>query len=123
MLSSVVDAVRYYLALVVVMTLPPGVLLWYAIHPFARFWRRFGVKWTYAILAAPTFGLMAVPFFWRDRLFSVEYGSNGPVAIVGVACLVVGVVVAVKRKKYLTFAMKSLFSLTCIRSANRAMNP
>ncbi len=43
------DKVRFYLALLLLAVVPPSVLYWFSIHPFSRFWRRLGVRLTFAI--------------------------------------------------------------------------
>jgi hypothetical protein len=42
--------VRYGLALIIVLTLPPALLFWVFIHPFVRFWRTLGPAWTYGLV-------------------------------------------------------------------------
>lgn len=99
------DVVRYYLALIVLISLPPGLLLWLAIHPFARFWRRLGPGWTYAVLGAPTLALMAAVFWGRRHLLVTEFGTNVPMIALGVMLATAAAMIAVKRKKYLTFGI------------------
>ena len=56
------DTARYILALVTLVGLVPGFLLWFFIHPFAGFWRRLGPVWTYVILSGPVVALMAAVY-------------------------------------------------------------
>ena len=37
---NVLDWIRFILAILVIASFPPALLLWVAIHPFAAFWRR-----------------------------------------------------------------------------------
>jgi protein-S-isoprenylcysteine O-methyltransferase Ste14 len=103
--GETVDSVRYYLALILLMGLPPGLLLWLVIHPLARFWRRLGPGWTYTVLGAPTLALMAGVFWGRGYLLVTEFGTNVPLIALGVTCATAGVAIAVKRKKYLTLSI------------------
>jgi protein-S-isoprenylcysteine O-methyltransferase Ste14 len=97
-----VNDVRYVLALLVLVMMPPGVALWFAIHPFARFWRRFGAGWTYAILSVPSIGLMVAAYLLRRPLLRVEYGTNW--VLVGLGAIVFGAAMTIgwKRRKLLT---------------------
>lgn len=99
------DTLRYVLALLVVVATPPAILLWYVIHPFARFWRRFGAGGTYAILGLPLLVSYGALFRWRDRLLSVEYGTRWPLVGLGVACFAAAVTIALQRRRMLTFAV------------------
>ncbi len=99
------NSVRYYLALILLIGLPPGLLLWLVIHPLVAFWRRLGPGWTYAVLGAPSLALMAGVFWGRGYLLGTEFGTNVPLIALGVMCATAGVAIAVKRKKYLTFAV------------------
>src|SRR3989442_12653236 len=49
------ESIRYYLALVIVVTWPPALLFWFMIHPFVAFWQRLGPWVTYTIV----FSIMA----------------------------------------------------------------
>lgn len=96
------NTARYVLALLLVLTMVPAVLLWFIVHPFVRFWRKLGPVWTWVVLV-PLFGVQ----IWglasvRHSLLAVEYGTNGWLIALAVPFAVAGTVVAVKRRKYLT---------------------
>ena len=99
------NTVRYYTALLVLMALPPGLLLWFFIHPFAKYWRRLGPVWTYAVLSLPVAGIMIAVFLFRQPLLKIEYGTSLPLIAMGVACGIGAVVVQTKRRKHLTKAI------------------
>jgi protein-S-isoprenylcysteine O-methyltransferase Ste14 len=99
------NTVRYYAALLVIMALPPGLLLWFFIHPFARFWRRLGPVWTYVVLSLPVAGLMATAFLLRAQLLAVEYGTSIPLVALAAAFAVCAMVIQTKRRKHLTKAI------------------
>jgi protein-S-isoprenylcysteine O-methyltransferase Ste14 len=70
------DAVRYYLALMLVVTVPPVLLYWLLIHPGIRFWRRLGPAITYGLLL-PLMGLAGVGLFRiRTILLAADFGTN-----------------------------------------------
>ena len=38
------ETLRYGLALLLLSLLPGALLVWFSIHPFVRFWRRFSMR-------------------------------------------------------------------------------
>ncbi len=70
------NSARYVLAILVVASIPPSVLLWVAIHPFAVFWRRVGPVWTYVILGIPAVGYMVGAWFFRKTLLVRDLGTD-----------------------------------------------
>ena len=97
-----VDTVRYYLALVVVVTFPPAFGFWFIVHPFIGFWRRLGSRVTYAImlplLLVSCYGL----FRFRATLLAVDYGTQWVLIGVGFALYALATVVELKCRRYLT---------------------
>ncbi len=98
-------SVRYYVALVVLLSVPPGLLLWFIIHPFASFWRRFGPVWTYSILVLPMVAMMFGLFLVRKPLLTIDFGTRYELIAVGVLVMVGAVTIGIKRKKHLTFGI------------------
>ncbi len=82
------DSVRYYLALILLVILPPMILFWIVVHPLIHFWRRLGPSRTYALVGTPIVVLMVPIFQHRDRLLSIEYGTNYWLLALGVLCLI-----------------------------------
>lgn len=78
------DAVRYYIALFLVVMLPPVLLYWLLIHPFIRFWRRLGPGLTYGLILT-VMGLGGTGLFQARRtLLGLEFGTNYFLAALGV---------------------------------------
>jgi protein-S-isoprenylcysteine O-methyltransferase Ste14 len=100
-----VDTARYILALLTLVGLVPGFLLWFFIHPFAGFWRRLGPVWTYAILSVPVVALMAGVYQARDVLLAREYGTRYSLMALGLLCLVPAGMIARRRRRQLTFGI------------------
>jgi protein-S-isoprenylcysteine O-methyltransferase Ste14 len=100
-----VDAFRAGLAMVVLLALPGGILLWLSIHPFAAGWRRIGAGWTYAILSIPLIALGVVTFRARDRLLAADFGTHWGLIAFGVLCAAGAAVIAAKRRHLLTWAV------------------
>jgi hypothetical protein len=104
-MERIMNTARYVVAVVVLVSLPPGMLLWFVIHPFVGFWRRFGPVWTYVILTGPVIAMMLGLYLGRDTLLGADLGTSIPLIVLAVACLVVAIVTAKKRSKYLTKAI------------------
>ncbi len=96
------DTVRYYAALVLVVTFPPAFGFWFLVHPLIGFWRRLGSRLTYAImfpaLLAACYGLFRV----RRSLLVVDYGTQWVLVGLGVALYALGSVVEIRCRRYLT---------------------
>jgi protein-S-isoprenylcysteine O-methyltransferase Ste14 len=86
----VIDRIRYLLALVSLTVLPPGLLFWLVIHPWARAWRRLGPLQTYLIVLPPVFALGAVLFRVRGRLVGADLGKHW--SLISMAVVLYGVV-------------------------------
>jgi len=97
-----VDTIRYYVALLVLLALPPGLMLWYAIHPFVHFWRRLGPVWTYVVLSVPSVGLCVLMFLARATLLGQDLGMSYPLTALGALFFVAGTIIALMRRKHLT---------------------
>jgi len=96
------DAVRYWLAWLLVVFLPPAILYWFVIHPFARFWRRAGrnagLVAGLTVLMASAFAIAQVAPLWLTR----EYGFSWPLAALGIGCLALAMIIQVRRRRHLT---------------------
>lgn len=70
------DDVRYYVALVTLISFPPPLLSWFLVHPFADKWRRIGVVPCYMFLAA----FLGLTMYWiwtiRDMALDTEFGTH-----------------------------------------------
>ena len=96
------NPIRYLFAVMPVVTVPPLILLWYAIHPFARAWRRIGARWTYGILMVPALGVCWASFTERKTLVGTDLGTRPALIVLGVAALLLAGVLSQVRRKYLT---------------------
>jgi len=96
------NTARYVVAVLLLTGLPPGVGLWFFIHPFASFWRRLGPVWTYSILSLPVVLYMVAAFVARDLLLGVDHGTSYPTIVLAAVCAVGGTWIAIVRRKLLT---------------------
>lgn len=97
------DKARYAVALMVLLTYPPALLLWLGIHPWARHWRRLGMTATYAILGLPMSALVYGLFVLRKTLIGRDLGTSWLLVGLVVVCLAAAGWIARQRYKHLTF--------------------
>lgn len=81
------NSVRYFIALFLVISLPPLFLYWLLVHPFVNFWRGQGIGVTYGcLLTVITAGMVGL-FSIRHFLLSIEYGTSYPFVALGLVLL------------------------------------
>ena len=94
---------RYWMAVLLVIGLPPGVGWWFLVHPFIGFWRKLGPHVTLTIMALCLLASMAGLFVIRDRLLGADLGTHWPLVVLAVPFLVAGGMIQWRRRKLLTF--------------------
>jgi protein-S-isoprenylcysteine O-methyltransferase Ste14 len=75
--------VRYYLGVVSVVVVPLGLLYWLIIHPWARWWRRWGPSRTYLVVLPVLAALGVLLTRVRGTLMGADLGTNG--TLIGIA--------------------------------------
>ena len=78
---------RYFLALFLVVALPPLFTYWLLLHPFVRFWRGRGIGVTYGTLLTITAAGMIGLFSMRHYLLRIDYGTSYLLLALGLLCL------------------------------------
>jgi protein-S-isoprenylcysteine O-methyltransferase Ste14 len=96
------NTARYLVAVLMILTVPPSLGLWYVIHPLTPFWRRFGVRGTYCILLAPVLVLGVALWLARRTLVGTDLGTSLPLLVVAAVAAVCGAAIARKRRRLLT---------------------
>ena len=98
-----VDQIRYWFATMVVATLPPAIVYWFVIHPFASLWRRIGATRALGIIFT-LFGLSIFLLFRvRDLLLGQDLGRPAlPAVIAGLIILTLTIVLQVAVSRQLT---------------------
>jgi steroid 5-alpha reductase family enzyme len=96
------DDFRYILALLVVMGVPGAFAFWFSIHPFVRYWRKVGVRWTYLFHTALLVAVMAAVFQLREPLLGREFGTQPVLIAASAAVYAVAFSVAFERRKGLS---------------------
>jgi protein-S-isoprenylcysteine O-methyltransferase Ste14 len=104
-----VDTIRFLLALILVVSLPPLFLYWLLIHPLITFWRAKGVGVTYTVvLTLVAIGMIGL-FSIRHELLATDFGTSYPLLILGILCLVLAGAMRLAIQKHLT--VKALLGL------------
>jgi protein-S-isoprenylcysteine O-methyltransferase Ste14 len=96
------DKARYFVAVLMLTVLPPGVAAWYLIHPFTRFWRRLGVVASYCIIYSILVSAGLLLWASSPALLGRDLGFQPPLLIVAVLAAVVGALIARRRRKHLS---------------------
>jgi protein-S-isoprenylcysteine O-methyltransferase Ste14 len=95
------DSIRYYLALILLIGVPPACVYWLVVHPMAGFWQRLGPGWTFSFVGA-LFGVVMVALFLaRGPLLATEFGTSPLLIALAIPCLSVGAVIEFKCRKHL----------------------
>jgi protein-S-isoprenylcysteine O-methyltransferase Ste14 len=100
-----VTLVRRFIAVLLVISLPPAILYWFIIHPFIGFWRRAGLRATYVFLIVFYLGSMAGLYLVRDALLGRDLGTSLPLILAALPLMVAAVVIGRKRRKHLPFRL------------------
>jgi protein-S-isoprenylcysteine O-methyltransferase Ste14 len=83
--KEVIDRIRYFLGVPMAIMAPLGLLYWFIIHPWARWWRRWGPMRTYLIVLAVLAVLGVLLFQVRGQLLGADLGTNW--SLIGIATL------------------------------------
>ena len=97
------DHFRYVMAALLMLTVPPGIVYWFIVHPFIGFWRRRGAKVTFWFLGFFMVGSAVALFPFRDALLGRDLGASPWRIALAVPILVAALLISRQRKKHLTF--------------------
>jgi protein-S-isoprenylcysteine O-methyltransferase Ste14 len=101
--GAMMDSVRYFVALILVVGLPPGLMFWFVVHPLARFWRKLGPALTYGLTGSVMVLMMVGLFLVREPLLAIEFGTSYPLMAVAVLFLAAAMAIGLKRRKQLSW--------------------
>ena len=99
-----IDRVRYALAVLSVITLPPGLLFWFVIHPWASRWRKLGPVRTYLIVLPVVVAFGVLLFRLRARLVGANLGMNWGLIAIGTVLYGLSTWIAFLHKRHLSIA-------------------
>lgn len=89
-MTETLHAIGYYLAALVVVTMPPAMLYWFLIHPFAGFWRRLGKAPTFAIVGLICIGFAIFLWTLKERLLATHWGYHWALITLGLVFYLLG---------------------------------
>jgi len=98
------DAVRYFIALFLLVAFPAAMSMWLLIHPLARFWRRRGPTVTYASVVGLAAAIGFLVFQFRGPLLRIEFGFSWVLTVAAILCYVGGGLLELRYRRYLTIA-------------------
>jgi protein-S-isoprenylcysteine O-methyltransferase Ste14 len=98
------DAVRYFIALFLIVAFPAAMSMWFLIHPLAGFWRRRGPTITYASVVALAAVIGLLVFRFREPLLRVEFGFSWVLTAGAILCYLGGGLLEWQYRKHLTVA-------------------
>lgn len=91
------------MASIVVATLPPAVVYWFIVHPFARFWRGVGPWVTYGVNMSILLGSMAALWLFREVLVGTDMGFRKWMLIPSIGLYMTSIGLEISCRKYLKF--------------------
>ena len=100
---AVLPIVGYYLAALLIVTLPGALLYWLLVHSAAGFWRRVGKNPTFVIVGAVCIGFAALLWTQRDRFMAVHWGYHWPLMALGLVLYAAGAYRDLVIRKQLVF--------------------
>lgn len=99
-----IDRVRYTLAVLSIITLPPGLLFWFVIHPWARRWRNLGPIRTYLIVLPVVIAFGALLFRVRGWLLGADLRMHWGLILIAVVLYGVSTWIAFQHWRHLSIA-------------------
>ncbi len=96
-----IESGRYFVALVLWITLPPAVVFWLVVHPLARFWRKLGPSVTFVALFPVLAGVGYAFWLWRETALASRYPFRWQFVVVGLALYALAIVIEVKCRRHL----------------------
>ncbi len=111
------DAIRYAIAWLLLVTGPGAVLFWFPVHPFVRFWRRIGYRWGYVAGLAVYLVSVVLGIIFAPPLLSIDFGLHA-VPLVGGLCLLAAH--AYLRRRWRTqLTLRTLFGVPELAPSDR----
>ena len=95
------DKARWFIAVMMIVWVPPAIAAWYIIHPFTRFWRRLGTVASFCIIYSLLFASAVLLWHFRPALIGRDLGFQPLLLVLAVPALVAGGSIARQRRRHL----------------------
>src|SRR5678815_699334 len=105
-----IDRIRYFFGIGILIVLPPGLLFWFVIHPWARWWRRCGPLRAYLVVVPVSAAFGALLFRFREPLLGTNLGTNW--SLVAVALVLSGGVTWLEFQYWRHLSIATLVGIT-----------
>ena len=101
--------------------LPPALLFWLIIHPWARCWRRLGPSRTYLMVVPVSVTFGALLFRFRGPLLGTNFGTNW--TLVAIASVLYGVTAWLERQYWRHLSIATLVGVPELSTAGQVKGP
>ncbi len=103
--GEILEKSAYYIALFTIVGVPPGILLWFLIHPFVNWWRKVGPVITY-LAVTPVLVLIGTAIYLnRNPMLNIHFGVSIPLAVIAVLFFIAGIYIGLLRIRYLALSV------------------
>jgi protein-S-isoprenylcysteine O-methyltransferase Ste14 len=96
------DKARWFVAVMMIVWVPPAIAAWYLIHPFTRFWRRLGTVAAFCIIYSLLISACLLLWEFSPVLIGRDLGFQPLLLVLAVPAAAVGAVIARRRRRHLT---------------------
>jgi protein-S-isoprenylcysteine O-methyltransferase Ste14 len=95
------DKARWFIAVMMIVWVPPAITAWYLIHPFARFWRRLGTVASFFVIYSLLISAAVLLWHFSPALVGRDLGFQPLLLVPALPAAVIGGYVARRRRKHL----------------------
>lgn len=95
------EQARHVVAVLVVVTLPPAILYWCLIHPFAKLWRRLGGIVSFTLVGGICLAFCVWIYQYREPLLAIRYPFSWWLAVPGVLLYALAIRIEIQCRRHL----------------------
>src|SRR5512137_705007 len=95
------DKVRWFIAVMMIVWVPPAVAGWYLIHPFTHFWRRLGTVASFFVIYSLLIAAAVLLWHFHPILVGRDLGFQPLLLVLAVPAAVLGGYIARQRRRHL----------------------